>query len=493
MEKSSDICLVVEGSYPYVTGGVSSWLQWLMEKMKEFTFSIVALIPEEKKQEERKYNFPENVVLYREFVLFDYDEIEKHPPLKLSREKWQGLSSGIYRLVKDWQKGVLSKESLSLIRELVNYETPGIFKSFLEDEAAFTILTRIYGKRREDAGFLKYFYAHRSIHLILFRILSLYKKLPPAKVYHSPGTGYGGMLACLKSALDGKRSIITEHGIYLQEREMELLRAGWLDDPYLKEMWIDFFSAICRWQYNCCDRIITLYQGNKDLEVEYGARAERIMVVPNGIEVARFKTARSDRCTKDPRMVGLVGRVDNVKDIKTFLQVMAIVKKEYQKAGAWIIGPTDNQPEYYKECTELFDILGLDETVTFTGIANVVDYYKKMDVLVLTSIKEAMPLVVMEAMACGIPVVTTNVGACNELVYGLDDDIGHAGIVVRIRDVQAIAAAVVKILKDRELADNFGENGIKRIERFYREELIIKQYFDLYKEELNGGNIILAG
>ena len=492
MEKSSDICLVVEGSYPYVTGGVSSWLQWLMEKMKEFTFSIVALIPEEKKQEERKYNFPENVVLYREFVLFDYSEIEKHPPVKLSRKKWQTLSNGIYQLVKDWKKGVLSKGSISLIRDLVTNENPGLFKSFLEDEAAFALLTKLYGERREDAGFLKYFYTHRSIHLILFRILSLYKKLPPAKVYHSPSTGYGGMLACMKSALDGKRSIITEHGIYLQEREMELLRAGWLDDPYLKEMWIDSFSAICRWQYNCCDRLITLYQGNKDLEVEYGARADKIMVVPNGIEVARFKTARRGRCTKDPRMVGLVGRVDNVKDIKTFMQAMAIVKKECPKVAVWIIGPTDNQPEYYAECTELLDMLGLKDTITFTGIADVLDYYKKMDVLVLTSIKEAMPLVVMEAMACGIPVVTTDVGACNELVYGVDDGIGPAGIVARIRDVQAIAEATVKILKDTELASDFGENGIKRIEQLYREDLIIKQYFNIYQEELNGGNLILA-
>ncbi len=492
MEKGSDICLVVEGSYPYVTGGVSSWLQWLMEKMKEFTFSIVALIPEEKKHEERKYSFPDNVVSYQEFVLFDYDEIEKHLPSKLSREKWQGMSDSLYQLMKDWRKGVLSEGSLFLIRDLVNNETPGIFRNFLEDEAAFALLTKIYEKRRVDAGFLKYFYAHRSIHLILFRILSLYQKLPSSKIYHSPGTGYAGMLACLKSALDGKKSIITEHGIYLQEREMELLRAGWLDDPYLKEMWIDFFSAICRWQYNSCNRIITLYQGNKCLEVEYGARAEKIMVVPNGIEVARFKKARCSRCTKDPRMVGLVGRVDNVKDIKTFLQVMAIVKKEYQKVAAWIIGPTDNQPEYYTECTELLDMLGLNDTISFTGIADVLDYYKKMDVLVLTSIKEAMPLVVMEAMTCGIPVVTTDVGACNELVYGLDDGIGPAGIVARIRDVQAIAVATVKILKDRELASDFGENGIKRIERLYREDLIIKQYFNIYQEELNGGNLILA-
>ena len=492
MEKGSDICLVVEGSYPYVTGGVSSWLQWLMENMKDYTFSIVALISDEKNSSERKYRFPENVVSYQEFVLFDYEEIEKTPRLKLSGKQWQRLFDGLYLLMKDWRKGTLSEGSISLIRELVSHETPGIFKSFLEDETAFALLTKIYEKVRGDAGFLKYFYTHRSIHLILFQVLSLYRKLPHSKVYHSPGTGYGGMLACLKSALEGTRSIITEHGIYLQEREMELLRAGWLEDPYLKDMWIDFFSAICRWQYNSCDRIITLYQGNRDLEVEYGASADRIMVVPNGIEVERFKEARCERCMQDPRMVGFVARVDNVKDIKTFIQVMAIVRKEYHKVAAWIVGPTDNQPEYYRECTALLNMLGLNDTITFTGRADVLEYYKKMDVLLLTSIKEAMPLVVMEAMACGIPVVTTDVGACSELVYGVDDSIGRAGIVARIRDVHGIATATVKILKDGELANDFGRNGIKRIEQFYREDSVIKQYSEIYQEELSGGNHILA-
>jgi hypothetical protein len=148
MEKGSDICLVVEGSYPYITGGVSSWLQWLMENMKAFTFSIVALIPEEKDRDERKYTFPENVVSYREFVLFDYDEIERSRPLKLSQREWRRFSEGLYLLMKDWRKGTLSEGSVSLLRELVNQDTPGIFRNFLEDETAFALLTKVYNEVR---------------------------------------------------------------------------------------------------------------------------------------------------------------------------------------------------------------------------------------------------------------------------------------------------------------------------------------------------------
>jgi len=492
MEKSSDICLVVEGSYPYVTGGVSSWLQWLMQNMGNLTFSIVAFIAEAKNKQERKYTFPDQVVSYQEHVIFDYAEFENAPPSKISKKMWRRLSGQLYQLMQDWRNGVLSEQSIELLKELITIHSPNIFKNFLDDEAAFALLTRIYEGIRGDAGFVKYFYNFRNIHLIFFRLLTIIPRLPAASIYHSPGTGYGGLAACLRSAIYGGKSIITEHGIYLQEREMELLKSDWLDDPYLKDMWIDAFSAICRWQYKTCDRIITLYEGNKQLEVEYGADEKRIRVVPNGIDVERFKAARGPRCMRQPRTVGIVGRVDSVKDIKTFIQAMSIIKTEYPEVTGLVIGPTDEQPEYYRECTELIQMLDLQQWITFTGRANVLDYYKQMDLLLLTSVKEAMPLVVMEAMASGIPVVATDVGACRELLYGVNDGIGPAGIVTRIMDAEGIAKAAVQLCQDTETANRFAANGIKRIEAFYREELIIDQYQRIYQEELDGRNNLSA-
>lgn len=493
MEKSSDICLVVEGSYPYVTGGVSSWLQWLMENLKEFSFSIVAFIAEAKDAKKRKYAFPENVVSYQEYVIFDYAEIEGATPLRISKKQWRILSDQLFQLMKDWRAGDVSEQSLSFLRKVIYRQSPNIFKNFLEDEAAFALLTRIYENFRGEAGFVKYFYNFRNIHLILFRLLTIIPKLPEASIYHSPSTGYAGMVACLRSMVDNHKSIITEHGIYLQEREMELLKSDWLDDPYLKDMWIESFSAICRWQYSYSDRIITLFEGNKQLEVEYGAKEDRIKVVPNGIDIERFKGARHPRCASDPKTVGLVGRVDSVKDVKTFIQAMSMIKTDYPRVNGLVIGPTDDQPEYYKECIELINLLNLNEWITFTGRADVLDYYRQMDILLLTSIKEAMPLVVMEAMASGIPVVATDVGACRELLFGAGDDIGPAGIVTRIMDADEIAKATVRLCSDQETANRFAQNGIRRIEKFYREELIIDQYRKIYSEEIDGGHQLSAG
>ena len=268
---------------------------------------------------------------------------------------------------------------------------------------------------------------------------------------------------------------------------MELLKAEWLDESYLKDMWIDFFYAICRWQYNICDCLSTLFQGNKQLEVDYGAPQDKVRVIPNGIDILRFKAARSTRCTRNPRIVGFVGRVDSVKDIKTLIQAMAIIRKGYSNVKGLIVGPTEEQPAYYQECQQLVSMLNLNETVVFTGRADVLKYYQKMDVMLLTSIKEAMPLVVLEAMASGIPVVATDVGACRELLLGTDDGLGSAGVVKRIKDADGIAEATLKILKNEDLANMMGHNGIRRVEKFYREALVIEQYKGIYKELLSLG------
>jgi glycosyltransferase involved in cell wall biosynthesis len=486
MEKGADICLLIEGSYPYVTGGVASWVQWLIENMKEYSFSVVAFTGEEKKQEDMKYPLPENVLSFQQEVLFDYTEIDNSKPLMITRKQWEKLSIQLHRLMNDWKKAELSAEGISFIKELIKEYPTSIFKNFLEDEEAFSLISRLYEDFNRKGGFLKYFYIQRNIHMILYNILMMVPRIPSASIYHSPSTGYSGFIACLRSILYGGNSVITEHGIYLQEREMELLKADWLDEPYLKDMWIEMFSSICKWQYKTCDVLITLSEKNRRLMMDYGADGGRVRVIPNGIKIERYKKARSPRCTGEIPVVGLVGRIDSVKDIKTFIQSIALVKKEIRTLKAYIIGPKEDQPDYYRECIDLVNILNLGNTISFTGRSDVINYYRIMDVLVLSSIKEAMPLVVMEAMCAGLPVVATDVGACMELLYGLDDGIGKAGIIARVMDPESIASGIITILKNKDLANQMAENGIKRIERLYNEEYVIKSYKNLYQELLYG-------
>ena len=90
------------------------------------------------------------------------------------------------------------------------------------------------------------------------------------------------------------------------------------------------------------------------------------------------------------------------------------------------MGPTDEDEKYARECFELVDMLGVKD-VEFTGRVDVRNYLGKMDFTLLTSISEGQPLTILESYAAHCPVIATDVGNCQELIYGPTDSFGCAG------------------------------------------------------------------
>ena len=473
----ADICLIVEGSYPYVTGGVASWVQRLIKTFEhEFTFSVVALTAGDKTDEDMKYQLPSNVISFKSFNIFDYEFIRNARPVKLKKKKKQKINAVIKELMlKGFRTGRLTQDQKTLLVDILNTYKEGLLKDFLISHDGFKVLTEIYEERHREDGFLKYFYNWRNIHFVIWRIFMLLTELPKARIYHSPSTGFAGFLVCLMTELYNIPSIITEHGIYVQEREMELTSVSWLDEYYLIQMWLDFFKSLIYWEYQTVSSLITLYYGNKALQIEYGAPEEKIKVIPNGINMERFVPCRKERLTSWPPKIGIVARIDPVKDIKTFIEAVSIIKEKIPDIQAYIIGPAEDK-EYHNDCLKLVNMLGLQKNITFTGSVDVTKYYKELDLVLLTSVKEAMPLAIMEAMASGIPVVATKVGACEELVFGLNDGLGQAGFVATVMDAEDIAANSLKILTNKEFANSLAQVGIKRIESFYYEDILQQSY-----------------
>lgn len=154
------------------------------------------------------------------------------------------------------------------------------------------------------------------------------------------------------------------------------------------------------------------------------------------------------------------------------------------KLKAYIMGPIDEEEAYYEECLKLTEFLGLKKIIQFTGKINVKEYYPKIDVLVLTSISEAQPLVILEANCMGIPVVATDVGACRELLYGgtdSDKTLGKSGFIAEITNSQEIANAIIRIWKSRDLQEKMGEAGKKRVAQFYNKTDLDNKYRKLYE------------
>lgn len=188
-----------------------------------------------------------------------------------------------------------------------------------------------------------------------------------------------------------------------------------------------------------------------------------------------------------PPVACLIGRVVPIKDIKTFIRAMHGVVQRLPGAEGWIAGPENEDPAYAQECRRLIDSLGLGERVRFLGFQELTALLPRIGVVVLSSISEALPLVLLEGFAAGVPAVSTDVGSCRQLIEGLGDEdaaLGAAGRVVGLADPQALADATVELLADAEAWQHASRAGIARVERYYSLELMLGRYRAVYERAL---------
>ena len=219
----------------------------------------------------------------------------------------------------------------------------------------------------------------------------------------------------------------------------------------------------------------------------YSKRTSRTRNIPNGINLKALAPLREQRPAQVPPILCLIGRVVPIKDIKTFIRAMRTVVNRIPAAEAWIAGPEDEAPEYAEECRHLVTSLGLSNNVKFLGFQKIPDLLPKIGLVVLSSISEALPLVLLEGYAAAVPGISTDVGSCRQLIYGSDEAdraIGASGRVVGIADPEALANAAVELLADEQAWHAAQAAAIKRVETYYTQEMMIGQYRDVYQRAM---------
>jgi len=491
-----DILIPAEGTYPYVRGGVSSWIAQLIAGLPQYTFGI-AFVGSKQEEYPKKplYPFPDNLVYIVELYMFDEDE---KPPIKALDGEVDTFKQ-IQKLY-EWFRG--NEKELPFpedIKKLSFYLKTMDESVFLYSRESWYFTSQKNNENSSDTPFLDYFWTVRSIHLPIWKMAKLAKFIgDKGKIIHSPSTGYAGFLSTLISYDKEKPYLLTEHGIYTKERKIDIISStlsGYKkldlfresgEDNYIQNMWVKFFEGIGKMSYSRANPILSLYSVAKETQILYGANKDICRVIPNGVDVEKLAKTLKHRPKGIPKVITLIGRVVSIKDIKTFVRAMRITASKIPEVEAWIVGPDDEEKEYAQECRELISVLDLTEHIKFLGFQNIADILPKSGLLTLTSISEGMPLVILEGFAAGVPCVSTDVGSCKDLIYGgenpEDKALGIAGKVCEIANITQLAEGYIKFLTDEEAWLDAQRVAIERVNRFYTQELFLDTYQKIYED-----------
>jgi glycosyltransferase involved in cell wall biosynthesis len=224
------------------------------------------------------------------------------------------------------------------------------------------------------------------------------------------------------------------------------------------------FTLVARAGYRLADAIITTSKGvADDLVSTFGVAAARIRVVHNPVDAAAIAAAASEsldaaheRVWSHPTIVA-AGRLADAKNYPLLLDAFAIVRRTVP-ARLFILG----QGERETPLREQIERLGLEEAVVLCGFqANPWKYIARADVFALSSRYEGFGNVLIEAMACGVPVVATSSPGTREIVSD-----GTDGLLVDRHEASAVAAALERVLTDTTLRRRLAEQALLSVQKF---------------------------
>ena len=468
------VCIVSEGCYPYIVGGVSGWIHSMIKAFPNLEFVLVNVVSSREQRGRFAYELPDHVTEVYEIYLQDKDWSGKRrhgkSHIKLKETERQALRSLMLNRGVEW-------DALFELFQNKKVSTDAL----LMGEDFFRIAVEVYEERYTQIMFSDFLWTLRSMYVPLFLVMQ--QELPRADAYHCVAAGYSGVIGCKAKHAFGSMLLLSEHGIYTREREEEIVRATWLDGLY-KDIWIDQFHKMSRLIYERADVVTSLYPEARRLQVQLGCPEAKTRVIPNGIDIGRLENLPC-KIPEEQEMIyaGAMLRVTQIKDVKTMLYAFADAKKQVPNLKLWVMGSISEEPEYAQECVELAKSLGGGESIEFTGTVDIREYLGKMDFMILTSISEGQPLTVLESYAAKKPVIATDVGDCRGLIYGEGRDIfGAAGILTHIMNQEEITSAIVELALHPEMRNEMGEHGYKRVTAFHQLAKMRREYLGIYKE-----------
>ena len=247
------------------------------------------------------------------------------------------------------------------------------------------------------------------------------------------------------------------------------------------------------WYQKCADKLlahfttcgIAVSESVKEFMVMYRAiRADKVKVIYNGILKEHFADSVTDNAMHDSmrvrlhippnnKIVAIIGRLDRIKGHYYFLKAARIILKEYHDVTFLIVGDGDLMHELREQASSLH----VESNVVFVGHCNEIPrLLKEVDIKVVASLSEGLPISLIEAMTAGCAIVTTDVGGIGEII-----DDGVTGFLVPPKNEYAFAEKIVCLLRDDELRKNLADNAKKASEQ-YDIRTTVKRIESCYEE-----------
>ncbi|MHA7190185.1 GT4 family glycosyltransferase PelF [Arthrobacter sp. MDT2-16] len=505
-----DVAIVMESTYPYLKGGVSAVVHDIVTHNPDLTYGIIHITWDSASPQEDLYGMPANVAWVRPVYLslqehrHDFMAVSSRD-LGMTPVERSALAHRVFDALYALSERGEVEPLWQLIDEGLNERTRTFpLWALLGSKEFMEALSERMPQL--DLSLADSFWTLRNFFSLAFAVLG--ETMPRARVYHAHTTGYASLLGAAAARDHGTSFLLTEHNLYVRDTVNTLLDRNMalsitsedyrtFDVTPEQRAWMAWWTEMGHFCYPSATLITYLYPSAITEAARLGTDIDKSVVVPNAMVIEEFDDKyRARRAAQellaqrgDDHVWKLVyiARVVPIKGLLDLLSSMDILRRHgFPNLHLDVLGPTEHVPEYYEACLAKIESLGLHDHVTVHGTVNVRDMLDQFDLLVLPSYNEGQPIVVLEAMAAGIPTVGTDVGGMRQLIgdelHARDGrTVGPCGELVIAGDVEEMAENIRAVIGNAELYRTYAANARTRVQEFFQMHEIMSSYNEIYR------------
>jgi len=479
------VMLTTEGTYPFHQGGVSTWCDILVHRMSGVEYVIYSIIMNP--YVTRKFNLPLDSTLIK-VPLWGTEEPSEHLTTPFSqvylakrRTDENVVRTHFAPLFVSLIEEIISphkdaKKFGFILSELHNYFQEYDYKISFKSELTWNLYKKMIleytADREHKMEEPSIFGLIQSLGWIyrFFNIINT--PVPRVNVTHSAAAAFCGLPCVLSKIQHRTPFLLTEHGVYLREQYLSLSKRGY--PSFLNTFLVRLINSITQLNYSYADQVSPVCHFNTRWERVFGVKQEAIKVIYNGVDSRIYSPAPTVRRNKYPTVV-VAARVDPTKDLVTMIRAAWAVKKSVPDVRFVVYGSV-TVPEYLDECLSLVNELELNENFIFAGHTDDMPAaYRSGDVIALSSMSEAFPYSIVEAMMTGKAIVATDVG-------GIKEALGETGMLVRPQNWEQLARSITMLLENPQLRQTMGDEARQRALNYFTIERVLELYLNSYRQ-----------